>query len=197
MDIIIIKKDDTIVQKNIGRFFRKVNFMKYISPDDKSDSDVFIDTYNEVLIHMECYDYGDAGFGDVTLSIHQDDFPKVMVNELKLLGYSFDKTDEGIYMVKGNNVFPIQITVGQELPLTENPWLKLLTKNADKKLVNYSLNEWIKLTETDKSSINVVFQICAKANREVFLELYEDLQRNIDSSENLIKCNFIKECLKS
>lgn len=174
IDVLIIKKkNEERIEKNIGRIFRKHNIIEYKSPEDY----LSIDDFYKVLGYACFYKY-DA---DVTDSIRADDitvtyvcesFPRKLIKHLEeTLKYEIVKEDKGIYYIIGA-IFPIQLILTSELSEKSNFWLRNLTNNLKEE------NDVVELaTEYEKNRDNALYKammdVIVRANKPLFEEVKE------------------------
>jgi hypothetical protein len=165
IDVLIIKKRRNIViKKNIAKIFRRYNIVEYKSPDDY----VSLNDYNKVRSYALLY-----------ASLQNADTEKLSVTFLsehkpvKLLKYlskrlTVEREQPGIYMVNGD-ICPLQIIVSGELSFEENLWVAGLTK----RLTAVRLKRIIKASHQrgkDAASgayLDVVFDANEEVSKEV------------------------------
>ena len=174
IDVLIIKKknEDKIV-KNIGRIFRKYNIIEYKSPEDYLSIDDFYkvlgyacfyksDTDAENLIKAE----------EITISYVCESCPRKLIKHLEDdLKYEIVKEDKGIYYIAGS-IFPIQLILTSELSRETNFWLRKLTNNLKEE------NDVVELaTEYEKNRNNALYKsmmdVIVRANKGLFEEVKE------------------------
>ena len=174
IDVLIIKKknEDKIV-KNIGRIFRKYNIIEYKSPEDYLSVDDFYkvlgyacfyksDTDAENLIKAE----------EITISYVCESCPRKLIKHLEDdLKYEIVKEDKGIYYIVGS-IFPIQLIITSELSGETNFWMRKLTNNLKEE------NDVVELaTEYEKNRNNVLYKammdVIVRANKGLFEEIKE------------------------
>ena len=174
IDVLIIKKknEDKIV-KNIGRIFRKYNIIEYKSPEDYLSIDDFYkvlgyacfyksDTDAENLIKAE----------EITISYVCESCPRKLIKHLEDdLKYEIVKEDKGIYYIVGS-IFPIQLILTSELSGETNFWMRKLTNNLKEE------NDVVELaTEYEKNRNNALYKammdVIVRANKGLFEEVKE------------------------
>ena len=172
IDVLIIKKNsEDIIQKNIGRIFRKYNIIEYKSPDDY----LSIDDYYKVCGYA-CFYKSDVPTvdeiksGEITLTFVCRHHPRRLMKHLEQgRGLHIEQQEKGIYYICGDN-FPIQLIVTAELPKESNFWLRNLTNDLqEKEEVQALLSEYQghKHEGVYKSVMNVI----TRANREKIEEV--------------------------
>ena len=113
IDVLIIKKEeDTPIEKNIGRIFRKHNIIEYKSPDDYiSINDYYLVYSYACLYKSEESKESPIPIENMTLTFISRYFPRKLVKHLKnTRKYDVQFIENGIYYVKGV-FFPIQFIV--------------------------------------------------------------------------------------
>ncbi|MDR3197580.1 MAG: hypothetical protein LBU34_06880, partial [Planctomycetaceae bacterium] len=124
VDILIIKKrKDIVIDKNIARNFRHHNIIEYKSPDDTLDTA----DYNKTLGYKFFYAYREKiDTEDLSVTLVTSQHP---YNLLKYLSrrYTMTSNQNGIYVVN-HDTGQIQIIVSSELEENENIWLTHLNK---------------------------------------------------------------------
>jgi len=144
--VVIKKKKEVKIKKNIGRIFRTWNLMEYKSPDDY----VSVNDYYKVYGYACIYTYlNEIPITDLTITFVESRYPRELIKHLKnVRGYIVAKTGSGVYNVKGD-VIPIQIINNRQLSKEDNIWLKNLSNS-----LNYTEVELIgyKIAQQGKSA---------------------------------------------
>jgi hypothetical protein len=121
-DLIVIKKrKNLLIEKNIAAGFRLHNIIEYKSPGDYiSVSDFYrVCSYASLYISQTGIDETDLGISFVS-SRH----PRKLISCLEnIRGNTVEEKSPGIYSVKGNAA-AIQIVDTRRLPEGDNLWLK-------------------------------------------------------------------------
>lgn len=171
IDVLIIKKrTDDIIHKNIGRIFRKYNIIEYKSPTDYLSIDDFYKVYGYTCFYKsDSKSVDHIKITDVTITFVCKSFPEKLVHHLtKVRGFGIEKMGEGVYYII-KNIIPIQLLITSELSEDENLWLRNLTddiqslKTIEMLSVEYVVHEH---DELYKSMMNIII----RANREKFEE---------------------------
>ena len=171
IDVLIIKKrTDDVIHKNIGRIFRKYNIIEYKSPTDYLSIDDFYKVYGYTCFYKsDSKSVDDIKITDVTITFVCKSFPEKLVHHLtKIRGLGIEKMGEGVYYIT-KDIIPIQLLITSELSEDENLWLRNLTddiqsvKTVEKLSVEYGVHEQ---DELYKSMMNIII----RANREKFEE---------------------------
>lgn len=184
IDVLIIKKEsDDLIQKNIGRIFRKHNIVEYKGPGDNISIDDFYKVYG-----YACFYKADEGatnsikINDITISFVSHSYPHKLFRHLeKEQDYSISKVEAGIYHIDGDRI-PIQFILTRELSEVNNFWLKNLTNDIKK------LSEVERLIEKygekkDNNLYKSVMDIIVRANNKKF----QEVKKMCEALEELMK----------
>ena len=119
IDVLIIKKrTEEPINKNLGRIFLKHNIVEYKSPTDY----VSIDDYYKVIGYACLYKQdvrtaNEIKQNEITITLVSRRYPRTLISHLKTeRNLIVEKQDSGIYYVKGC-LFPAQIIVTKELSM--------------------------------------------------------------------------------
>ena len=171
IDTLIIKNsDDTPVQKNIGKIFRKYNLIEYKSPDDYLSINDFYKVYGYAcLFQSNTENTHGISMNDVTITFVCSHFPRKMLKILKAeRNIDAEQTAKGIYKLK-NDPISMQILLISKLPPEENLWLSSLTRNLP-----MNRNTELLLREYQKHKDSVLYQsameLIIQANKEIMEE---------------------------
>lgn len=184
IDILIIKKRrDMPVSKNIGRIFRGYNVIEYKSPTDYLSIDDFYKVYG-----YACFYKADTGRTDeipaeeLTVTLVSERYPMKLIGYLRgKRGYVIEEAESGIYYVKGDYI-PIQIIVTSRLSGEKNLWLKSLTNHMEGAASARRLIEEYE-KHSDENLYKAVMDVIVRANKEAFEEVNE-------------MCDALKELMK-
>lgn len=171
IDVLIIKRKKEIpIRKNIGRIFRNYNIIEYKSPEDYLTIDDFYKVYG-----YACFYKADTGglneiqSTDITITLVCMNYPRKM---LKLLQQerklTVRKIEVGIYYIEGDQI-PIQLLVTSQLLIEENLWLRSLSNQLRTiKEVNVLSREYQK-NRSNELYVSMM-DIIVKANEKKFKE---------------------------
>lgn len=172
IDVLIIKKyDNTPIQKNIGRIFRKYNIIEYKSPTDYLSVDDFYLVYAYACLYKSDTNHvNEIPAENVTITFVCSHYPRELMNHLKLVrNYKVEYMEKGICYVRGD-FFPIQIVLTKELSDEENLWLHNLTNDIqDKETIERLLVEY--QGHSQEKLYSSVMDIITNANAERFKEV--------------------------
>jgi len=125
IDVLIIKKKkNVIIKKNIGQIFRQFNVVEYKRPDEHVTIEAYHKTqcYSRLYASLHRVDINDMS---VTLAVTQH--PRKLLTFLRKQ-YTVNNVQPGIYDIEGETS-PTQILVSEELPEEDNFWLTSLRKD--------------------------------------------------------------------
>ena len=176
IDVLIIKKKkNVVIEKNIGRIFRQYNIVEYKSPNDRAT----IADYDKTQCYSRLFAALNKKYvADMSVTIVATRRPK------KLLKYLYNRytvtlAQSGIYIVEGDTSHT-QILVSEELPEKDNLWLNCLRNDLTIECVDrFSVSKETKLP-TD-----AYFQVIGEANIEAMEELYMQKKKGVILSEKL------------
>ncbi|MDR2733922.1 MAG: hypothetical protein LBC99_04675 [Spirochaetota bacterium] len=128
IDVLIVKKKkDVLIDKNIARIFRGHNIIEYKSPDDYFSVRDFL----QVCAYANHYAANTPGvdYSDLSLTFVGARQPRVLLQYMaEKRKYTVERSAPGIYLITGDYL-PIQILESPLLPKSENLWLQSLSKN--------------------------------------------------------------------
>ena len=172
IDVLIIKNlNDIMIQKNIGRIFRKHNIIEYKSPTDYLSIDDFYLVYAYACLYKSDTNHVDEiSAEEITITFVCSHYPRELINHLKRVrGYDVIFVEKGIYYVKGD-FFPIQIVLTKELTDEKNLWLHNLANDIqEKEVIEKLLLEYQK--HNQEKLYSSVMNIITNANAEKFKEV--------------------------
>jgi hypothetical protein len=122
--LVIKKRHDLIIDKNIARIFRGHNIVEYKSPDDYFSARDFL----QVCAYTNHYAANTPGVDDEDMSItfvgarYSRTLLQYLAEKRK---YTVTQPTSGIYLIHGDYL-PIQIVESKRLPENESLWLKSL-----------------------------------------------------------------------
>ena len=172
IDVLIIKKNDTtdVIEKNIGRIFKKYNIIEYKSPTDYLSIDDFYKVYGYTCFYKSSSLLeNNIPADELTITFVCKNYPYKFLKHLEdFRRISTLQIDDGIYYLNGD-YFPIQLIVTSKLSSENNLWLSSLTddlKGYD--IIDTISSEYLK-HKRDKlyeSAMNIIIN----ANKEQFEE---------------------------
>jgi hypothetical protein len=132
IDVVIVKKrKDVSITKNIAAIFRGDNIIEYKSPADYISVEDFYKVYAYACLYITMRPQIATGITDLTITFVGSRYPRKLTEHLEQVrGYVVEKSGPGVYSVKGDPV-PMQIIDTRELPVEENLWLAQLDNRLD------------------------------------------------------------------
>lgn len=131
IDVLVVKKKgEQPIRKNIGRIFRKHNIIEYKSPEDYMSINDFYKVYGYTCFYQsETKRVKDIPPEEITMTFICNHYPqKLLVHLKKFKGIEVEKQEAGLYYLLGDS-FPIQLVIVKELSKEENYWLQNLRCN--------------------------------------------------------------------
>lgn len=172
MDVLVIKKkSDEILEKNIARIFRKHNVIEYKSPDDSLNVNDFYKVMGYACFYQsDTEKVEEINPEDITVTFVCNAYPRKMIEHLKLVrNIQIVKQEKGIYYLIGG-MFPMQLLITKQLSKKMNYWLRSL--RADLK-AGGEIRELVERYEKNKDSnwCQAVMEVIMRANwREAEVE---------------------------
>jgi hypothetical protein len=165
IDILVIKKrPEIVIEKQIAEIFRLENIFEYKSPTDP----LSVDEFHKALARTHLYKALTKGveITDLTLSLvvtayHENLFPHLR----DTLGYTVEEKHSGIHVVTGA-VVPIQLIEVGLLSKDENHWLKNLTRKLSEPEQDI---KWLKRLRREYDpvlDIGAYLHVIVKANQQ-------------------------------
>jgi predicted transposase YdaD len=132
IDVVIVKKrKDVRIEKNIAAIFRKDNLIEYKSPTDYISIEDFYTVYAYACLYVTMKSKTTAGINDLTITFVGSRHPLKLAEHLEQVRHCVvEKSSPGVYSVKGDPI-PMQIIDTRELPVEENLWLAQLDNRLD------------------------------------------------------------------
>lgn len=169
IDVIVLKKkEDYQIRKNIGRIFRKYNIIEYKSPSDYLSIDDFYNGYAYACLYkIDTITVDERKIRDITLTFATTKCPLKLMKHLEWVQYyQIHNVSPGIYYICGD-IIPIQIVVLSQLPLEDNLWLRVLSnKLDDPEIIERMLQEYEQ--HKDNPLYSSIVEIVAQANQLLF-----------------------------
>ena len=131
IDVLVVKKKgEQPIRKNIGRIFRKHNIIEYKSPEDYLSINDFYKVYGYTCFYQsETKRVKDIPPEEITMTFICNYYPQKLLEHLKKFkGIEVEKQEAGLYYLLGDS-FPIQLVIVKELSKEENYWLQNLRCN--------------------------------------------------------------------
>ena len=193
IDVLIIKKKkNIIIDKNIARIFRKYNIVEYKSPGDYLSVKDFMKVCAYANLYAAITPHVDLS--GVTLTFVEGRYPRKLIQYLTgIRQYKVEETSPGIYIISGDYI-PIQIIESGKLSSAENLWLKSLAKGLEIPLAAAILEADEK--RGHKLPLDAYLDVLVRANPEIFLEVYRMRKRSPTFEEVFTKAGIIPEWIE-
>ena len=128
IDVLVIKKrPETVIRKQIAEIFRLDNHFEYKNPEDS----LSVSEFHKSLARVHLYKSftNDVEIAGMTLSFVVTVHPRDLFQYLReTLGYAVEERYPGVFVVTGAMI-PIQIINSAKLSEDENLWLRNLNRN--------------------------------------------------------------------
>ncbi|MDR2734245.1 MAG: hypothetical protein LBC99_06305 [Spirochaetota bacterium] len=167
IDVLIVKKrKNAVIDKNIARIFCGHNIIEYKSPDDSFSVRDFL----QVCAYANHYAANTPNVDDADLSLTfvGNRHPRALLQYLaEKRKYTVAQSSPGIYLIEGYYI-PIQIIESKRLPKNESLWLKSLTNTlrADSARAILEASTDNRLRMYFGAYLNILF----RSNRKIFAE---------------------------
>ena len=170
IDVLIIKKKrNVVIKKNIAQIFRQYNIIEYKSPTDH----VSVEDYHKTHVYARLYaTLNKVSINDLSVTVATTRHPRKLLTFLEKQ-FKVHQEQSGIYLVEGEN-YPTQVIVGTELSPTDNFWLNNLRNDlTDEQL------EQVFMAAKGRSSMNAYIDAIIHANAERMEELQMKKRKSI------------------
>ena len=176
IDLLVVrKKKNVVIKKNIARIFQSTNIIEYKSPSDR----VTIENYHKIQCYARlCAALYKIDISDITVTVVSTRYPKDLLGFLKRR-YTVERVERGIYYVYGDTC-PTQVIVSKQLSDVDNVWLN----NLQKKLSIAQL-ERLARAKRPRLPMDAYFQVVYDANAEALEELIMRKKEGVILSEKL------------
>ena len=162
IDVLIIKKKkNVVIKKNIGQIFRGFNVIEYKRPDEY----ITIEAYNKAQSYSRLYaSFNKVDINNMSVTVAVTQHPRTLLAFLRKQ-YTVTNEQKGIYVVVGDTS-PTQILVADELPEEDNVWLTSLRKDLTEEQI-----ERILATAEGREKTDAFLHTVIEANAETIGEL--------------------------
>jgi len=169
IDCVVVKKKKNVdIKKNIAAIFRTWNLLEYKSPDDFVSVDDFYKVYGYACLYASLEK---VPITDITITFIESHYPEKLLDHLKnVRGYTVEETGDGIYNISGD-ILPIQIIDNRRLSVEENQWLKNLSNRLG---VSELSRMYIEISRIGKAAqIAAYLDVIMRANAGTLEEVIE------------------------
>ena len=155
-------RSNVVIEKNIGRIFRKFNIVEYKSPDDH----VSVEAYHKTHCYSRLYaSLNKVDISEMSVTVVATHHPRKLLSFLKKR-YTVENVQKGIYLVCGDTS-PTQILVSDELPEEENVWLTSLRNDLTGEQIDHVL-----AAADGREGVDAFLYAIAEANAETMGEQF-------------------------
>lgn len=171
IDVLIVKKNsDDLIEKNIGRIFRKHNLVEYKSPEDYLSIDDFYKVHGYACFYKsDTKRENSIKAEEITISFVCKKWPRKLIKHLQEeREYEIHKYEKGIYYIKGD-IFAIQLIITSRLSKENNFWLRNLTNDIKEPEAVREIAEEFQ-GHKDNKLYHSVMNIIIHANEDTFRE---------------------------
>lgn len=177
VDMLIIKKSySCLIQNEIGKIFRKYNFLEYKSPDDTLNYDTFL----KGVAYIYLYKAGEAHVDELlleemSLSFIRERKPVKLFKRLEKENFTIEEKWSGIYYIIKEDYIKIQVIVVRELSQKNHIWLNSLSGKVGVEQATELIVTTQKLKDfDDKNYADSLWEVVATANRRIIQKVRED-----------------------
>ena len=176
IDVLIIKKKkNVVIEKNIAKIFRTVNVFEYKSPEDR----VTVEDYHKTHCYGRLYAaLNSVDINEMSVTVVVNRHPRKLLTFLRSQ-YTVQNVQPGIYLVEGDTI-PTQVLVSEELSEEDNFWLTNLRND----LTEEQLERVITASRGRASTDAYVYAIC-DANAETLENLFMKRKNGVILTEKL------------
>jgi hypothetical protein len=135
IDVLIVKKKkDVVIKKNIAQIFREFTVIEYKSPGDR----VTIEDYHKVQCYSRLYaSLNKVDINNMSVTVVVTHRPSKLLAFLRKQ-YTVKNVQPGIYIVECDTS-PTQVLVSDELPKKDNFWLTSLRNDLTEEQIDHVL----------------------------------------------------------
>jgi len=164
--LIIKKKKETTIKKNIAAIFREANLVEYKSPDAYVSVADFYKVYGYACLYASLER---VPVTSLTISFVESRYPRDLLTHLReIRNYNVEEKSPGIYTVSGD-ILPIQVIDSRQLSAGENLWLK----NLNRLDAQAALRIMVEVSLQGKAArIGAYLDAITRANKAVLQEVF-------------------------
>jgi len=163
IDVLIVKKKkNVVIKKNIAQIFRQFNIIEYKSPGDR----VTIEDYHKTHCYSRLYaSLNRVDINEMSVTVVTTRYPRKLLAFLRKQ-YTVTSVQKGIYLVE-DDTSPTQILVADELSEEDNFWLTNLRNDLTGEQVSRVL-----VATKNRASTDAYVYAVIEANPKAVEELY-------------------------
>jgi hypothetical protein len=176
IDVLIIKKKKNVaIEKNIAQIFKSFNVVEYKSPKDS----VTIENYHKTQCYSRLYaSLNKVDINEMSVTVVATRHPRKLLAFLRKQ-YSVENVQPGIYAVVGDTS-PTQIIVSEKLSEEDNFWLTHLREDLTEEQAKRVLD-----AAEGKERIDAYIYTIVEANTKTVEDLYMKKKQGVIFSEKL------------
>jgi len=176
IDVLIIKKKkNVVIRKNIAQIFQAFNIVEYKSPSDR----VTIEDYHKTQCYGRLYAaLNKVDINEISVTVVATRHPRKLLSFLENQ-YKVQRTLPGIYLVEGDTC-PTQVIVSEELPEADNLWLNILRND-----ISTAHLERFAASKEPRLPMDAFIQVLGEANAKAMEELYMRRKNGVVLTEKL------------
>lgn len=178
IDFLAIKKNrETVIENEIGSFFRGHNLMEYKSEYDELNIDtVFKSMGYACLYKAYSKELDGIDADDITISFVRNRKPVNLFAYFRIRGKEIAERSKGIYEIQGYQ-FPMQIIDIRELDQDKHIWLTSLSSHLKADQIRKIITAANHLIEkNEKMYADAVLSVVTQANNDVIKNLKGDVK---------------------
>lgn len=190
IDLLIVKKIREVEIKNeIGKLFRTHNIIEYKSPKDSMNVSTFLKVIAYACLYKTHEKYvNDIKLDDITVTLVREAKPEKLFRWLEENGYQIDERYQGIFYVRKESCFPIQIVISKKLSKENQKWLTLLSSDLNEEDAKRVVSQIELLTQKpEKMFGDSVLQVALKENEKLFDKMRRENKDMCDALRKLME----------
>lgn len=183
------KKKGIEIKNEVGKLFRKHNILEYKSPKDSMN----VSTFLKVMAYAYLYKtyekhVDDIKLEEITITLVREVKPEKLFCWLRENGYQISERYQGIFYIRKESCFPIQIVISKMLSKKNQKWLTLLNSNLDEEDVKRVVSQVELLTKkSEKMFGDSVLQVALKENEKLFEKMRKENKDMCDALRKLME----------
>ena len=180
IDMLVIKKrPDVVIKRQIAEIFRLDNIVEYKSPTDYLSVREFHKSFARLHLYAALTEGADVT--GLTLSFVVASYPRELFRHLReTLGYGVEERHPGVFVVAGAMI-PIQIIHTVKLSEEENLWLRNLNRDLSEE--NLLWAHGVGREYSSRLDLNAWLQAVFAANHKAIEEIFSKEEKRMLTAE--------------